>query len=49
MELTRTTEELTEIADYIFSVMTEREKADYFKMTTQERDLLIDSYLAKRG
>ncbi|MGV3011580.1 hypothetical protein [Streptococcus thoraltensis] len=49
MALTRTIEELTEIADYVLSVMTESEKENYLEMMDQEQRLLIVNHLAKRG
>ena len=49
MALTRTIEELTEIADYVLSVMTEAEKENYLEMTDQEHLLLIVNHLAMRG
>ncbi|WP_170237827.1 hypothetical protein [Streptococcus hyovaginalis] len=49
MTSTRTIEELTEIADYILSVMTEAEKENYLKTTDLERRSIIEKYIEAKG
>lgn len=49
MAVTRTMEELTEIADYVLSVMTEEEQDNYLGMTVDERCLVIRKHLVARG
>ena len=49
MALTRTIEELTEIAEYVLSVMTEEEKENHLQKTDEEQRSVIAKHLAKRG
>ncbi|MGX7777258.1 hypothetical protein ACVV62_09430 [Streptococcus pluranimalium] len=49
MAVTRTMEELTEIAEYVLSVMTEEEQDNYLGMTDEEQRSVIAKHLSMRG